>query len=178
VSPVSSAPEREGCGPTLAFLAIVLAVLMAGACWLYWSRLSNEKAARNFAREMAEHLATQLDRKFLDTHMAPEREAHYPPSYRDRFIDNLRSLGKPSDPATIEGNVTFDSYIFDPRGSFTAHLNYASGPAQISYAFSRPKGWWQIDGLNLSWTVPHSQPSPSPSAAPRASASPTPAASR
>jgi hypothetical protein len=76
----------------------------------------------------------------------------YPPSWRDRFFDRLRSLGAPSGEPDVEGRVVFTSQFFKPVGEFSCHVAYPHAPATISLGISRPSGWWQIDYLNLTWT--------------------------
>lgn len=148
---------------------VVFAVLAALVWWLFSARQQSEAAAREFARDAATRLAFDLDRKFLDRTIAPDRVAKYPPSYRDRIITKLSGFGRPTAPAEMSGDVYFTSYFFQPSGTFRARLQYPQMPAEIHMAISRPKGWWQIDDINISWDQPP-PPEPVPSATPIATA--------
>lgn len=108
------------------------------------------KPPRDFARVAAARPAFDLDRKFLDRTIAPERVAKYPPSYRDRIITKPGGFGRPTPPAEMSGDVYFQSYFFQPSGTRRAQLQYPAMPAEIHMAISRREGWWQIDDLNIS----------------------------
>ena len=145
-------------------LAIVLVAIVGGlAWWLFASREQSEAEAKNFVRETATRLAFDLDRKFLDRVIAPEQVAKYPPSFRDRVIGKFRAFGRPNDAAVeVEGDLFFTNYFFQPRGNFRAKLTYPTTPVVLYLSISRPKGWWQIDEMNISWEQP---PPPVPPAA-------------
>jgi hypothetical protein len=147
-------------GQAIVLVLIVVAILAGIAWWLILSRHESEAQARDFARDAATRLAVNFDRKFLDRVIAPDRVAKYPPSYRDRVIEKLRGFGQPIGPVEVEGDVIFQSYFFQPSGTFEAKLKYAHMPAAIHLAVSRPKGWWQIDDLNISWNQPAPAPAP------------------
>ena len=149
---------REG-GQTVVLALIVLAVVGALVWWLFDSRERNERAAREFARDVATRLAFDLDRKLLDRVIPSERTAKYPPSFRDRLIANLRKFGRPTEPIEVTGDVYFVNHFFEPIGTFRAPLKYPGQPAELQFAISRPRGWWQIDDINVTWELP---PPPEP----------------
>ena len=155
---------------------IVVAVLGGITWWLYASRQQSEEAAKNFARDVATRLAFDFDRKLLDRVIAPEQMAKYPPSYRERVVEKLRTFGRPTSPVEVTGQVLFTSHFFNPVGTFRAQLNYPGMPAALHLAISRPRGWWQIDDLNVSWDQPPPpEPPPEPPPVdPAAVATPTP----
>ena len=143
----------------MVLVLIVLALIGGIIWWLFASREQSERAARDFAREVATRLAFDFDRKLLDRVMAPERTAKYPPSFRDRLIANLRKFGRPTKPVEVTGDVYFVSHFFEPIGTFRAQLDYPDMPAELQFAISRPRGWWQIDDINVTWELP---PPPEP----------------
>jgi len=150
---------REG-GQAIVLILIILAIMGGIGWWLVQSRQMSEAQAKDFAREVAIRLAVDLDRKFFDRVIAPERVAKYPPSFRDRVIDKLRGFGRPSSTVELEGDVFFTSGFFNPTGNFRVKLTYPQTPAIIHLAVSRPKGWWQIDDMNISWTPPAATQAP------------------
>ena len=141
-------------------MLILVALGAAIAWWLTVSRQKSEEQAKGFAREVATRLAVDLDRKFLDRVIAPERVAKYPPSFRDRVIEKFRGFGRPTGPVELEGDVVFTSGFFNPAGTFRAKLTYPQMPAVLYLMVSRPKGWWQIDEMNISWTPPAATQAP------------------
>jgi type II secretory pathway pseudopilin PulG len=159
-------------------LLLVLLALLGGATWwLYSSRARSEEAARQFASEASIKLAAQYDRKFFDTHIAREVQTRFPPSYRERLLNHLQEFGIPSAAPEVHGDVTFASHFFSPQGRFRVHLVYPTTTADMDLLVSNPKGWWQIDYVNLTWyPPPPPPPEPSPSGSPSVTASPTPTA--
>lgn len=156
---------RQGeTGQAIILVLIVVAIIAALVWWLILARQESEAQARDFARDAATRLAFALDRKFLDRTIAPERAPRYPPSFRDRIVDKLRGFGRPTAPPEMSGDVYFSSYFFQPSGTFRAQFRYPQMPVEIHMAISRPKGWWQIDDLNISWDQP-APPEPVPAAA-------------
>ena len=160
--------RAEDCGQTVVLVIIVVAVLGGAAWWLYNSREQSEREAREFARDVATRLAFDLDRKLLYRLIAPDRVAKYPPSYRDRVIEKFRGFGRTTAPADLTGDVFFTSHFFKPVGTFRAQFSYPSMPATLYLSVSRPRGWWQIDDLRVSW-----EPAPPPEPPP-ISPAPTP----
>ena len=145
---------------------IVLAILGGVYAWLVTSKHQSEAEARAFAAEAGTRLAFQFDRKFLDTHIAPDKQTHYPVSFRDRLLDRLRGLGIPAGPVDVDGDVTFTSQFFQPVGQFRVRLNYSAAPAFLYLTVSHPHEWWQIDTINLTWNKPPVEPAAALSEAP------------
>ena len=159
-------------------IVLVLILIAAGAgivWWLFTARQQSEEEARAFAREAARRMAFDLDRKFLDRVIAPDQVTRYPPSFRDRIIEKLRSFGRPSGEVELDGEVVFTSHFFQPAARFRARLTYPQSPVDLYLAVSRPKGWWQIDDMNVSWEQPAPPPPPPELVLPSPSPSPTPA---
>ena len=138
-------------GEGLVIVVILVLILGAGAWWLFSFKNSNDKAARAFGRKMIESLAVQHDIRFFAANLGPQTKLDYPQSKQDMVIQKLTELGTPVQPIKIDENVTFESQFFSPRGFFTAHLNYPTGPAQMELAISHPVGKWQVDDLSITW---------------------------
>jgi hypothetical protein len=51
----------------------------------------------------------------------------------------------PAQPIRIDENVTWESHFFEPKGFFTAHLNYPTQNATLQISVSHPVGKWQVD---------------------------------
>ena len=153
---------------------IVVAIIGGIAWWMVRAREGSKRDAKEFVRQAATRLAFEHDRKFLDRVIAPDRVSKYPPSFRERLVEKLRGFGRPSAPPEVEGEVLFVRGFFEPMGNFTAKLPYANQPpATLQFAISRPKGWWQIDNVNVLWELPQPvEVAPAPPPPP-----PTPAAS-
>ena len=146
-------------------LVIVLLILGGIVWWLYSSRLDAEKNARIFATEVAKQVAINYDEKFLHIHLSPDGQVQYLKSSRDRLLDRLREFGVPAQPLDVQGDISFSSYFFDPKGTFRAQLNYPTTSAQLELSISRGMTVWQVDTINLLWTPPPaavSTPTPTP----------------
>ncbi|MEP6820826.1 MAG: hypothetical protein ABI946_00590 [Chthoniobacterales bacterium] len=165
-----TAVRRQRDGQVIVMLLIVLAIVGGGAWWLFHSAQARKKEAEAFARETAIRLAVYFDKKYLDSHLAPEMQTRFPPSFRDRLISNLRGLGVASSEVEIEGKVEFTDYVFLPKGQYRMTLHYPEQTAIFDLVVSCPHGWWQIDFVNLTWKVPvpPTEPLPTPVPAPRA----------
>jgi hypothetical protein len=146
--------QRSERAEAIVLVLILVAIVAAIVWWLVRSRQESEEQAKGFALEVATRLAVDLDRKYFDRVIAPERVAKYPPSFRDRVIEKFRGFGRPTAPVDVEGDVIFASVFFKPSGTFRVKLNYPQMPAVLYLMVSRPKGWWQIDEMNISWTPP------------------------
>ncbi len=151
--------QRER-GQTVVLVLVVVAIIIAIAWWLITSRQQSEAEAENFVRETATRLAFDLDRKVLDRVIAPEQVAKYPPSFRDRVVQKLQGFGRPTGAVEVEGELFFTNYFFQPSGNFRAKVTYPTTPAVLYFAISRPKGWWQINELNISWEQAPPPPPP------------------
>lgn len=140
-------------GEGLVVIIILVAILGAGAWWLFSTKKQSEKEARAFGRDMIEHLAVQHDLAFFSNNLGPQAKLDYPPSTQQYLISKLTELGVPAQPIKIDESITFESQFFSPRGIFTATLNYPSQPAKLELAISHPVGKWQIDNLTMTWNI-------------------------
>lgn len=156
-------------------MLIVVAILGGIGWWLVSSRLQREQEAKAFVREVATRLAFEFDRKILDVRLGREAQVRYPPSFRDRIVDKLRTFGRPADGIGVRGDVMFTSYFFQPSGLLRAELTYPDKRAYIDLTISHPQMWWQIDTLSLIWEPLGSA---SPRAAPEQSLAPPAAPGR
>jgi hypothetical protein len=157
----------------VALLVIVLLIL-GGIAWLgYSSRRGAEKDARIFATEVIKRATVNYDGKFLHIHLSPDAQIQYPTSWRDRILDQLRGFGVPAQPVDVQGDVTFTSYLFDPKGTFRAQLNYPAMSAKLELDVSRKMSLWQIETFNLTWNPPPGA-TPTPTPTPLPTPSPTP----
>jgi hypothetical protein len=157
----------------VALLVIVLLIL-GGIAWLgYSSRRGAEKDARIFASDVIKRATVNYDQKFLHLHLSPDAQVQYPTSWWDRVLDQLRGFGVPAQPIDVQGDVTFASYLFDPKGTFRAQLNYPTTSAKLELDISRRMSIWQIETFTLIWNPPPgSTPTPTPMLRP--TPSPTP----
>jgi hypothetical protein len=154
-------------------LWVIVLALVGGALWfLYSSRKDGEKNARVFANEVVQRVAVNYDEKYLHVHLSPEAQVKYLASWRERMMQNLRSLGPVKQPIEVKGDVQFSSGFFDPHGNFRAELVYPTTTAAIELFVTRGMTVWQVDEINLTWT-PAPTPTPSPTPPPEI-ASPTP----
>ena len=149
---------------------IILLVLLGGAVWfLYSSRTEAQKKAREFAGQIVQSMAVNYDLRFLNSHMTPQAQLNYIPSWRDRMVQHLKSFGPLTKPIETTGDVTFSSMFFDPHGMFQSELTYATMTAKLNVGISRGMNAWQVEEIELIWIPP-----PTPTPAPQVSASPTP----
>ena len=138
-------------GEGLVIVIILVVILGAGAWWLFSTKNRSDKEARAFGRQMIENLAVKHDLAFFSNNLGPQAKLDYPPSMQQMVIQKLTEMGTPVQPIKIDESVTFESQFFSPRGVFTAHLNYPSGPSLMQLAISHPVGKWQVDDLTITW---------------------------
>lgn len=157
-------------------LWVIVAALVGGALWfLYSSRQDGDKNARAFAIEVTNRVAVQYDEKYLHVHLSPPAQAKYLQSWRERLMQNLRSLGPVKQPIEVKGDVHFSSGFFDPVGNFRAELTYPTTTAVMELVVTRGMTVWQIEDINLVWTpVATPTPAPTPAMTPTATPTPTP----
>ena len=144
-------------GEGLVIVIVLVLILGAGAWWLFSTKNQSEKEARAFGRDMIEALAVKHDLNFFASNLGPQAKLDYPPSKQQMVVQKLAELGTPVQPIKIDENITFESQFFSPRGTFTAHLNYPTGPSLMELAISHPVGKWQVDDLTITWKAPPSQ---------------------
>ncbi|HVF71747.1 MAG TPA: hypothetical protein VM940_09065 [Chthoniobacterales bacterium] len=158
-------------------LWIIVAALLGGAAWfLYSARRDAENNTRAFAREVVQRVVVNYDDKYLNYHLTPEALAKYQPGYRERMLQYLRGFGPVTQPVPITGDVSFNSYFFDPVGIFKAVLVYPTMTATLELTITRGMTRWQVNDIDLRWNPP-AAPTPTPSpvlAAPTPTPSPTP----
>ncbi len=114
-------------GEGLVLVIILLALIGGGLWYLYSTKAATDREAREFARETVKRLMVDHDRQYLETRLGPQAKLDLPPSQRDYMIQRFAQFGVPSQPIQIDESVTFESYFFEPRGIFTAHLNAQVG---------------------------------------------------
>jgi hypothetical protein len=141
-------------GQGLVVVIIFLALVGGGAWWLYSHKRAMDLEGRAFGKEMIQRMAVQHDLNFFASNLGPQAKLDYPPSQQQYIVSKFTELGVPAQPIKIEENMTWESHFFEPKGYFTAHLNYAAQGATVQIAISHPVGKWQLDNLTLSFDAP------------------------
>jgi hypothetical protein len=141
-------------GTGLVILIILLALIGGVAWWLFDNKKTMDREARAFARELVQRLAVNHDAAFFAEHLSPQAKLEFPPSRQQFVLSKLQEMGAPAQPIQIEETVTFESYFFQPRGFFVAHLNYPGQMAVMEFGVSHPVSRWQIDSFDLKWERP------------------------
>jgi len=136
-------------GQIFSVLIIIIALLGVGLWMLFAYKRSTQKEGREFGNEAIQSLAVQHDPAFLASRLGPAARLDFPPSAQQELISKLQQLGTPVGPIDLKGDITFQSQFFEPRGFFTAHVNYPTRGARIELGTSHPVGRWQIDTLAL-----------------------------
>lgn len=136
-------------GQVLVILIILLALLGAGAWWLFSNKQTMTKEGREFGRETIQRLVVQHDLAFFSSHLSPDARRQFPPSMQQEFISKFQELGAPVGPIDVQGDIQFQSQFFEPRGNFHARLNYPARPAEINLSISHPVSRWQIDDISF-----------------------------
>ena len=137
-------------GQGIVIVVILLAVIGAGLWYLYSNKATTDREGREFAREAIKRITVDHDRQYLETRLGPQAKIDLPPSGRDELIRRFTQFGVPAQPIQIDENMTWESYFFEPRGYFTAHLNYPAQPVMLQMATSHPVSRWQIDNVSFS----------------------------
>jgi hypothetical protein len=141
-------------GQGLVVVIIFLALIGGGAWWLYSHKRAMDLEGRAFGKEMIQKLAVQHDVAFLTNNLGPQARLDYPPSQQQYIVSKFNEMGVPAQPISIEENMTWESHFFEPRGFFTAHLNYPGQAATLQIAISHPVSKWQLDNLTMTWDRP------------------------
>ena len=136
-------------GQGLVILIILLAIIAGGAWWLFNNKQTMDREMRTFGREMIQRLTVNHDAAFFANHLSPQAKVDNPPSKQQYIISKLQELGVPAQPIQIDENITWESYFFEPRGYFTAHLNYPAQGATLQLATSHPVSRWQLDNITF-----------------------------
>jgi len=149
---LSSRSKLSGQG--LVIVIILLAVVGAGLWYLYSNKATTDREARVFAREAIKRITVDHDLKYFSDHLGPQAKLDNPPSAQQMLIQRFIQMGVPAEPIQIDENITWESYFFEPRGYFTAHLNYPAQPFMLQMATSHPVSRWQIDNVTFSPQTP------------------------
>jgi len=136
-------------GQIFGVFIIVIALLGVGLWMLFAYKRSTQKEGREFGNQAIQSLAVQHDPAFLASRLGPAARLDLPPSAQQELISRLQQLGTPVGPIDLKGDIKFQSQFFEPRGFFTAHVNYPTRGARIELGTSHPVGRWQIDTLAL-----------------------------
>ena len=141
--------KRNLSGQGFIIVFILLGVIGAGLWYLYSNKSTTDREARTFARDAITKLTVDHDLKYLGDHLGPQAKLDNPPSQQQYMIQRFTQFGAPAQPIQIDENVTWESYFFEPRGYFTAHLNYPGQGATLQIATSHPVSRWQIDNVTF-----------------------------
>ena len=136
-------------GQILAILIIVLGLIGGGLWWLYSSRDTMAKEGREFGNEAINRIVVQHDLAFFSSRLSPAARQENPPSMQQEFMSRLEKFGTPVGPLQVQGDIQFQSQFFEPRGNFTARVNYPARGGQIAVSISHPVGRWQIDSFSF-----------------------------
>ncbi len=139
--------QFKSSGQIFSVVIIVLALIGAGFWWLFSNKNQMAREGRAFGREAIQRIAVQHDLNFLSSHLSPEARLQLPPSGQQELIARIEQLGPPVGPVDVQGDITFQSQFFEPRGNFHARINYPARSAEINIAISHPVGRWQIDDI-------------------------------
>lgn len=138
-------------GQGLVVVIIFLALIGGGAWWLFSHKQAMDREGRAFGKTMIQQLAVNHDKSFFTNNLSPQARLDYPPSQQDYIVSKFTELGVPAQPIKIDETMTWESHFFEPKGYFTAHLNYPGQGATVQIAISHPVGKWQLDNLTLGW---------------------------
>jgi len=142
-------PRHKQAGDGLIVVIIFLALIGIGIWWLYSHKNEMDKEGRLFARQMVESLTVKHDKAFFASNLGPQAKLDNPPSYQEEFIQKLTAMGVPAQPIKIEESMVWESQFFEPKGYFTAHLNYPARGATMQIAISHPVSRWQLDNVTF-----------------------------
>jgi hypothetical protein len=137
-------------GQVFGVLIIVIALIGVGFWLLFSYKNSTRNEGRAFGRQVIERLVVNHDANFLASSLGPQAKLDLSPLMQQDLMAKLQQLGAPVGPLNVEGDITFQSQFFEPRGLFTAQLNYPTGAMRMDVAISHPVGRWQIDTIGLS----------------------------
>jgi len=105
------------------------------------------REGRAFGKEAVQRIAVQRDVNFFGSHLSPEARMQFPPSAQQEFMSRIEKLGAPVGNVDVQGDVTFQSQFFEPRGNFHARIQYPTQGAEVNVSISHPVGRWQIDDV-------------------------------
>lgn len=131
-------------------IVLILVLVVGGGLWYLAShKQTMDKAARAFGHEAINRIVLNYDVAFLSSSLSPQAKLDLPPSEQNALMNQLRQLGQPAQPFKTDESVTWESHFFEPRGTFTAHLNYPAGPATFQIMVDHPVSKWQIDSVSF-----------------------------
>ena len=140
-------PRSNSSGQILAVIIIVLVLGGIGYWWLYSNKQTMAREGRAFGKDTIQRIAVQRDVNFFGSHLSPEARMQFPPSAQQEFMSRIQKLGPPVGNVDVQGDVTFQSQFFEPRGNFHARIQYPTRGAEINVSISHPVGRWQIDDV-------------------------------
>jgi hypothetical protein len=141
-------------GQVLVVVIILLALIGGGYWWLNSHKQTMDREGRAFGREMIQRLVVNHDISFFSSNLGPQAKLDYPPSQQQYILSKFTELGVPAQPIKIDENMTWESHFFEPKGFFTAQLNYPGQAATLQIAISHPVSKWQLDNLTFSAQAP------------------------
>jgi LPXTG-motif cell wall-anchored protein len=137
-------------GQAIGVVIILLALIGVGFWFLFNHRNTMRNEGRAFGRQAIERIIVQHDANFLAGSLGPQAKLDLPPMAQQELMSRLQQLGAPIGPLNVQGDITFESQFFEPRGLFNAQLNYPAGMARVDLSVSHPVGRWQIDTIGVS----------------------------
>jgi hypothetical protein len=140
-------------GEGLVVVIILLGLFGAGAWYMYSHKNAMDKEGRAFGRQMVDSLAVKHDLAFFANNLGPQAKMDNPPSQQQFILSKFQELGVPAQPIKIDESMVWESHFFEPKGYFTAHLNYPARGATLQIAISHPVGKWQLDNLTFGATT-------------------------
>jgi hypothetical protein len=146
-------------GEGLVIVIILIVLIGGGLWWLVSHKQDVDKEARSFGREMIKRVTVDHDQAFFTSHLSPQARLDIPPFQQQETMKQFQELGVPAQPIQIDENITWEGpwqfKFFEPRGFFTAHLNYPAGPATLEIAIDHPASRWQL--INFTFTPPRAR---------------------
>jgi hypothetical protein len=164
-------PRSKSSGQIIAILIIALALIGIGFWWLFSNKQEMAKEGQEFGKDAVQRIVVQRDINFFASHLSPQARMNFPVSAQQEFMNEIAKLGQPVGSVDVQGDITFQSQFFEPRGSFHARINYPAKYADFDLTISHPVGRWQID--DIAFIPQREQLAPAPAAPPP----PAPAAS-
>src|SRR2546421_6501700 len=89
---------RSNGGEGLVVVIILLAILGAGAWWLFDHKRTMDRDARAFGREVIQQLTVNHDAAFLANNLSPQARLELPPSAQQMMISKFAQMGAPTQP--------------------------------------------------------------------------------
>lgn len=141
--------RRNTAGDGLIVVIIFLGLIGVGVWWLYSHKNAMDQEGRLFAHQMIDALAVKHDKVSLANNLSPQARLDLPPSAQEALIMQLQEMGEPAQPIKTEESMVWESQFFEPKGYFTAHLNYPARGATMQIAISHPVSKWQLDNVTF-----------------------------